>query len=434
MAHRINTVQLRELTTTKGLRPSVLRIKKGARLVPLAFIIICVSAMQLARVSAAVVPKEVMIIVNDASPTSRAIGEAYTWKRQVKNILHVRCKDSAVLQEYETIDFGNYLAEIETPLRAFLRTHPHINFIVTTKGIPIRISGAAVGEGYSGTTETSLDSYLASLDYDKLPGAVKVFFNAGGGGAIGAAWLNRYWNANTPFSHKEYGGFLVTRLDGYTEADAQSLIHRAVTADLHFRQGIVLLDVEPDFGLGDKHSQPAPITEAHIVKEDSWDKWNADMEHAYDDLMKLGIPVELNTKREFIGDRGDLGGYFSWGSNDDHFSWTAYRSLTFLPGALGDTAVSSSARSFFPQTEGQSLIGDLISQGITGVKGYTDEPLLQAVSSPTIVLDRYLSGYTLAESFYAGSHFVGWTDIVIGDPLTCPYRMRAASKPDRNRR
>ena len=27
----------------------------------------------------------------------------------------------------------------------------------------------------------------------------------------------------------------------------------------------------------------------------------------------------------------------------------------------------------------------------------------------------------VAESFYAASHFVGWEDVVIGDPLCCPF-------------
>lgn len=50
-----------------------------------------------------------------------------------------------------------------------------------------------------------------------------------------------------------------------------------------------------------------------------------------------------------------------------------------------------------------------------------NEPLLQANASPTIVMDRYTSGYTMAESFYAASHFVGWEDVIVGDPLCCPY-------------
>jgi hypothetical protein len=48
--------------------------------------------------------------------------------------------------------------------------------------------------------------------------------------------------------------------------------------------------------------------------------------------------------------------------------------------------------------------------------------MLQAVASPTIALDRYLHGFTLAESLYAASRFVGWTDVVLGDPLTRPHR------------
>jgi uncharacterized protein (TIGR03790 family) len=143
--------------------------------------------------------------------------------------------------------------------------------------------------------------------------------------------------------------------------------------------------------------------------------------HAGNNLTAAGIPVELAETTIFVGHQSNLLGYFSWGSNDDHFSQTAYNSLEFAPGAIGDTAVSTSARSFFPQSSGQSMIADLIAQGITGVKGYTDEPLLQGISSPTLVLGHFTQGYNLAESFYAGSHFVGWTDLIVGDPLTTPY-------------
>lgn len=55
------------------------------------------------------------------------------------------------------------------------------------------------------------------------------------------------------------------------------------------------------------------------------------------------------------------------------------------------------------------------------MKGYTDEPLLQAIASPSVMFRRYTSGGTLAESFYAASRLVGWEDIVIGDPLCRAY-------------
>ena len=94
---------------------------------------------------------------------------------------------------------------------------------------------------------------------------------------------------------------------------------------------------------------------------------------------------------------------------------------TSTAGALTDTAVSSSGRTFLPTEGGQSLIADLIAQGVSGAKGYSDEPLVQAIASPSILFDRYTRGWTLAESLYAASALVGWEDIVIGDPLCRAY-------------
>ena len=43
-------------------------------------------------------------------------------------------------------------------------------------------------------------------------------------------------------------------------------------------------------------------------------------------------------------------------------------------------------------------------------------------SNPSLTLfDRYVSGFNLAESFYAASLVTYWKDIVIGDPLCRPY-------------
>lgn len=382
-------------------------------------------------------PDEVLLVVNTCSPVSQAIAADYARKRQVKNVLPVHCQDSALNTDKETITLADYTRTIENPIHAYLAAHTNLNFIVLTKGIPIRITGAALGSCDQNSREPadirgqpSVDSYLAALDYSQLAAALKI--NIAGSGAIGCAYSNRYWNATEPFSHAKFGGYLVTRLDGYTESDARSLVARALIAEHHLArilaQGKVLLDVEPIFGLGDKATQPAPITSTNILAESAWSEFNADLRHAGDVLTSRGIPVELDLTTNFIGGRSNLLGYFSWGSNDqrswgsnDFYSTNAYLSLYFAPGALADTAVSTSARTFLPTTGGQTLMTDLIAHGLTGAKGYTDEPLLQAIASPTIVFDRYTAGYTLAESFYAASHFVGWEDVVIGDPLCAPY-------------
>jgi uncharacterized protein (TIGR03790 family) len=132
----------------------------------------------------------------------------------------------------------------------------------------------------------------------------------------------------------------------------------------------------------------------------------------------------LDKTEEFVGGKSDLMGYCSWGSNDAKYVADHYHTLRFAPGGIAETAVSTSARTFLTTTGGQSLIADLVHQRVTGVKGYVDEPLLQAVASPSILFDRYSRGWTLAESFYAASRFVGWEDVVIGDPLCAPYRKK----------
>jgi len=375
-------------------------------------------------------PDQVLLVCNTDSPTSQAIVGDYAKKRQIQNVLSIRCQDSALSTKNETMTLAAYTKEIERPIRDYLTKHPGIDFIVLTKGIPIRIVGAALGSNDENTKEPestrgrpSVDSYLAAMDYTAMPGMRKI--NIAGSGAIGVTLSNRYWNARAPFSHAKFGGYIVCRLDGYTEADAKALASRALEAERNvselLKHGIVLLDVQPKFELGDKGSQPGPIISDVIHSESPWSEFNADMRHAHDVLTKRGIPVELDLTETFIGRRSGLLGYFSWGSNDAKYSRDAYESLSFAPGSLSDTAVSTSARTFLPTEGGQSLLVDLIAHGLTCGKGYVDEPLLQAIASPTIALDRYTSGYTMAESFYAASHFVGWEDVVVGDPLCCPY-------------
>jgi uncharacterized protein (TIGR03790 family) len=382
-------------------------------------------------------PSEVLLVYNADSPVSTALANNYAGKRKVTNRVAIHCPDSAVSTRNETISLVDYKSRIAAPVGSFLSAHKGINFIVLTKGVPIRVAGGITGsrdEGTTGDLRASVDSYLAAIDYPSIAGAVKIKIH--GSGADGFTWLNRYWKAKVPFTHAAFGGYLVTRLDGYTQADAMALIIRSLSPrnqpDAAGNAPKVLLDVQPGFGMGDKSVQPLPVT-GDVPDESSYDSWNADMVRAADMLQSAAIPFELDTSPVFIGNRSNLLGYFSWGSNDQKFSADAYESLTFAPGSIGDTAVSTSARTFLPTTGGQSLIADLIAHGITGVKGYTDEPLLQAIASPSIAVDRYfVSGYTLAESFYAASRFVGWEDIVIGDPL-CTYAIPKPHSASRKR-
>ncbi len=96
--------------------------------------------------------------------------------------------------------------------------------------------------------------------------------------------------------------------------------------------------------------------------------------------------------------------------------------MTWANGSIVETAVSTGARSFeWGTTYGQSLIADIIEDGASGVKGYVYEPGITAVSSPSVLLSSYTSGFNLAESYAAANTMTSWMGVVVGDPKMSPY-------------
>jgi len=378
----------------------------------------------------------VLVVKNINSPVSVAVADDYMKRRGVTNSLSIQCPDGAINKDAETIDYPDYVTAIETPLLAYLNKHPHIDFIVFTKGVPIRVRNTP-GKPYGGVC--ALDSRVATLGYEKSAASSVINVSDPNYNAtyVGTAWANKFFNSETRFSHKAFGGYLVTRLDGYTQADAMAVTTRSLAAEKNLKnriknEGLILLDACSDFGYPNGTAQPYTLIPANytpgqpiaIIRESAYGEYNSDMGVAYNYLKSKNIPVLYDTTVNFIGDKKNLAGYISWGSNDTHYKATAYNTLNFAPGALAETAVSTSARTFLPTSGGQSLIEDLVAQGVTGVKGYTDEPLLQGIASPSILFNRYTRGWTLAESFYAASRLEGWMGIVIGDPICTAYASR----------
>jgi uncharacterized protein (TIGR03790 family) len=374
----------------------------------------------------------VLVIENTSSPTSVEIAEDYMAKRKVRNVLKVQCQDSSLETKGETMPYAAFQTAIEDPLADYLAKHPKIDFIVLTKGIPIRLTGAPSGLG---NNQPSLDSFIAALDYPQRKDVVPVVLNDSG--FTGKCWANRFWNSHERFTHAKFGGYLVTRLDAYTVYQAKLLTIYAIQSEQSKPAGEILLDAAPEHGIGDVNLAPKSAVkdgklDVHFINELSYGDWDADLVACGAVLQKKGLTnVLLDKTPTFIGRKQDLMGYCSWGSNDPKFVADDYKLLRFLPGGIAETAVSTSARTFLPTSGGQSLIADLIDGRVTGVKGYCDEPLLQAIASPTVLMDRYTDGWTLAESFYAASRFVGWEDIVVGDPLCAPYKKYALVTPRR---
>jgi len=365
--------------------------------------------------------EHVLVMENTNSPTSIQIAKYYMEKRGVQKVLQIHCQDSSLDASSETLEFAIFQSTIEKPLREYLSKYPKIDYIVLTKGIPIRLSGAPVGLG---NNRPSLDSYLAALDYFDMSDSLKVVIDEGG--YTGKCFVNRFWNSSDRFSHAKHGGYLVTRLDGFTTASALALVDSSLAGDKSKPTGKIFLDCMPLSEPIDISKVPlSPVkngaTDMEMISGMEFAAWNVDLFAASENLTRAGASVELDRTETFIGNKQGLMGYASWGSNDGKFEVENYKSNRFAPGAIAETAVSTSGRTFLPSPGGQSLIAELIEARVTGVKGYCDEPFLPAIASPTILFDRYTRGWNLAESFYAASRFVGWEDIVIGDPLCSPY-------------
>jgi uncharacterized protein (TIGR03790 family) len=357
----------------------------------------------------------VLVVVNEQSADSGRIGDHYARVRRVppEQVLRIR------VEAADEIGRPAFEAQIESPITRWLLQHAaqdRILYIVLTKGIPLRIKGTTGREG----TVASVDSELTVL-YRRLTGAdtplpgriANPYFP-------GAAEVAQ---AKT-FTRQAFDLYLVTRLDGYTVADVIGLIDRGAAPA---REGRILLDQQGD------PNAPAG---------DNWLKSAAGRLTA----SGFGGRVTLDTSADFVTGASNLLGYYSWGSND-HGMKTRRVGLGFVPGALAGTYVSTDARTFVEPPAGwtlgtwgertsyyagspQSLTGDLIREGVTGVAGQVAEPFLDATIRPDILFPAYLAGFNLAESFYLAMPYLSWQTVVIGDPLCAPFPRQPLNADD----
>lgn len=330
--------------------------------------------------------ERVLVVINGQSASSDSVGQYYAAQRGI-DATHVLRVDLTIGDEIGEINFKE---DLVAPVRAAIAALPvRIDFILLTPGIPIRV---AHKNGYS------VDALLAGMNLP-IPPMV----------GLDSAWLlryhNPYFNATGPFDSDRYGMYLVTRLACGALADCFALVDRSVQAQPV--RGPFFFDAAPPKAAVDGYSY-----------------MNSTLYGAADVLRRVGAVVAMDSSAAFVAPREAVMGYVSWGSNDAHYDSVAYHAVRFLPGALAETFVSTSARTFGPTMGGQSRIVDLVAQGATGVKGYVSEPYTFALADSRILFDRYIRGATLAEAFYAASRMVLWKDLVVGDPLCAPYVAR----------
>ena len=336
---------------------------------------------------------DTLLVVNDNSATSIAIGNYFLQARptfSTSNVVHINADTS------EWVSRTEYTNNIKTPIENYIQTHnlsSTTNYVILTKGVPIGITDS----------NNSVDSELAWCLSKALCAA-----------GIGYGGLNPFYSSSQVFSHLVYNMYLVTRLDGYAPNGDISQIKN-------------LID----------HSALENIASEAVLKADGLFildggnfGWNGQLSAASTLLTSRGWRTILDLGNTYIRNKQNVLGYWSLGSNSSYIGASGQGSApgnTYENGAIGETAVSTGARSFsYPPSYGQSLIADWIAEGISAMKGYAYEPVSSAVAHPDILFDHYTSGFNMADSYYAASEKTSWKDIVVGDPkmiITAPSNL-----------
>jgi uncharacterized protein (TIGR03790 family) len=344
---------------------------------------------------AAQTAENVLVVVNSESEISRKIAEYYAGRREVpgKNLCRIK------VAEREEIPWQVYRTEVEGAVAGCLKSgdlKEKILYIVTTKGVPLKIAGTGGRRGDA----ASVDSELTLL-YQRLNGQSPP--------TNGPAPNPLFGRMDAKFQHPAFPLYLVTRLDGFSFDDVRGIIDRPLQAR---NQGFFVIDLSS-------------------AGNDEGNRWLREAAKS--------LPpgrVRLEESRAVVYDAEDVIAYAAWGSNDNQRQKEGRRRLGFrwLPGAIATEYVSTNARTFHKPPESwtisdghdhesnfvgsaQSLTADYIADGATGASGHVYEPYLQFTPRPQYLLAAYFSGRTLAESFYVSIPALSWMNVVVGDPL-----------------
>jgi uncharacterized protein (TIGR03790 family) len=483
---------------------------------------------------------DVLVVYNENSGISTRVAQYFQNARDIPS-LNMCNITTATSETVSRTEFENIRGQIEDYLENNNLTDV-INFIVTTKGVPLRVSG-------SNWQNACLDSELTMILGDYKSNI-----------ANGGWFINPYFQDNEPFTREKYSLYLVTRLTAFTEQEIYHIIDNA-TISLGNR-GTYVLDADASKGwspggYGDGNiwlrdanisltnkgipsyyedtntyvkSYPTPVMGySSWGSNDGFDtanfvsNWNLEsvtnnfpsnwypiLDPGINDSVSLNMSdswsgsrsVQINrtaTSANFSGFAqnvtikpnvryylrgfvnvsslsGPRGAHLQLQALDNNNNilkvqdsqvWTSVSStwvylkqliyepvpgavkvrivamlnrsagvvyfdsirfwdipphFTWVPGSIAETFVSTGGRSFrYGTSYGQSLVADLLRDGVTGVKGYVYEPFLSAIAHPDILYDRYTDGYTMAESYYMASNFIGWMGVVVGDPKMAPY-------------
>jgi uncharacterized protein (TIGR03790 family) len=330
---------------------------------------------------------DVAVIVNDNSQSSIDIGNYFQQSRNIptQNMIHIT---GPTTEEIDSLGFEQIRAQIENYL-IVNGLSDSINYIVTTKGVPLIIGGAC-SDSMPNIYCTSFDSELTLILglYESNIGSSTSF-------------PNPVFNTTDHFSRDNSGIYLVTRLDGYTSQDVFDLIDRSgPETGLNQSSALAVVDLNTAMG-GDSayfmNTFLQPTYDFLITNT-----WNTVLDANYDPLLNQSNVFSYSTT-----------GFGPLSNVELNYNWTE--------GSIASMATCETAATFDVSLNSDStfLIADLIAEGCTGAQGYVGCNFISQILNSEILHQRYLdplADYNLAESFYMAETRLSWQSVFIGDP------------------
>ncbi len=179
--------------------------------------LICLLSTALMVPAQALLYKDVAVIVNDSSQSSLTIGNYFAQQRGItpNRVLHVSAPTTG---EIDSLQFENLRAQIEAALIGG-NLLDSVGFLVTTKGMPSAIS---IRNGCDSADYVFTQAFERCTSVESEISLILGPYSSGI--LVRNPVYSPYVNSGQAFVRDSFGIFLVSRLDGFTDADALGLI------------------------------------------------------------------------------------------------------------------------------------------------------------------------------------------------------------------
>ncbi len=352
-----------------------------------------------ASLPAAVNYNDVAVIVNTSSSVSVNVANYFQVQRSIpeKNMIRISMPTT---EEIDGTQFATIYQQITDSMVA-RKIDTTINYIVTTKGVPLKICRNPLCNynppSAQYATSAAFDNELMLIKYKT--------------GLIGStsAQVSAYYTTNKHFSSKVEQMYLVTRLTGYNEQLIMTLIDNS----------------GPDIAVGKNNTKF--VLDGVATGVYSSTNPNLNLPALETLLMNRGWTVVRDAKdNTYLKNQATVIGAWTWGSNHQGQTQSSSKPNNFwAKGALVGMGVSLSGRTFDSSSAffgvGQSLAAEWTAEGVAGINAYVYECYVSSYIDPLILFDRYtdtLNNYNLAESYYMSLYTTSWMGLIVGDPKT----------------